>query len=182
MKTRNPKHFACGRLALVVILTGFQMQTALGGSVRVDYVFDSGPDSPRDAIKNCPYGGRIVFNVSAGGDGGTCNKGHYWVSGTIGHPDAGTLSGGQHSLAGGSWGVIGAVQTPGAPLLTITATAANLLILAWRSPSPGCALEQKDSLGAGNWTSVGQSPTDNGTTKSVTVSAGPGNKFYRLKK
>ena len=35
-------------------------------------------------------------------------------------PMPGTMSGGNYSLDGGFWGIIAAVQTPGAPWLTIT--------------------------------------------------------------
>jgi hypothetical protein len=33
-----------------------------------------------------------------------------------------------------------------------------------------------------NWTSAAQTPSDDGTTKTVTVPATAGNRFYRLKK
>jgi len=38
------------------------------------------------------------------GGGGTSTGGVYTVSGTIGQPDAGAMSGGSYSLAGGFWG------------------------------------------------------------------------------
>ena len=43
------------------------------------------------------------------GGGGASDGGVYSVSGTLGQPDAGTMSGGHYSLAGGFWG---ASQTP----------------------------------------------------------------------
>ena len=46
-------------------------------------------------------------------------------AGSIGQPDAGQASGGQFAAVGGFWGIIAAVQTPGAPLLTITRTVTN---------------------------------------------------------
>ena len=36
-------------------------------------------------------------------------------SGTIGQPDAESMSGGNYTLQGGFWGVVAAVQTVGAP-------------------------------------------------------------------
>jgi hypothetical protein len=117
------------------------------------------------------------------GGGGTSSNGQYSLSGTIGQPDAGaTMSGGSFSLDGGFWGVVAAVQTTGAPLLTIALTTTNTVILAWPSPSTGFGLEQSDSLSTPNWSSVVGTPDDNGTSRSVTVFAGSGNKFYRLKK
>jgi hypothetical protein len=54
------------------------------------------------------------------GGGGTSTGGVYAVSGTIGQLDAsGTMTGGSYSLTGGFWALY-AVQTPGAPTLTIT--------------------------------------------------------------
>jgi len=38
------------------------------------------------------------------GGGGTSSSGSYNVSGTIGQPDAGTLTGGAYTLLGGFWG------------------------------------------------------------------------------
>ncbi len=43
------------------------------------------------------------------GGGGTSTGGVFSVSGTIGQPDAGMMSGGNYSLAGGFWG---GIQTP----------------------------------------------------------------------
>jgi hypothetical protein len=37
----------------------------------------------------------------------------YAVSGTIGQPDAETMSGGNYTLQGVFWGIIAALQTPG---------------------------------------------------------------------
>ena len=43
------------------------------------------------------------------GGGGPSAGGSFSLNGTIGQPDAGTMSGGSYSLAGGFWG---AIQTP----------------------------------------------------------------------
>jgi hypothetical protein len=63
------------------------------------------------------------------GGGGTSTGGVYSVSGTIGQPDAGTMNSGDFSVTGGFWALY-AVQTPGAPWLTITLNPQP-------SPSPG---------------------------------------------
>jgi len=49
------------------------------------------------------------------GGGGTSSGGDFTLNGTIGQPDAGTMSGGNYSLAGGFWG---ATKTP-APVPTV---------------------------------------------------------------
>ena len=114
------------------------------------------------------------------GGGGASTGGVYSVSGTIGQPDAGAMAGGNYSLAGGFWSLI-AVQTPGAPLLTITASSSNVII-SWPSSSSGFGLQENTSLNPANWSAIPPTNSDNGTIKSITVPAGPGNRFYRLKK
>jgi hypothetical protein len=117
------------------------------------------------------------------GGGGVSTGGVYQVNGTIGQADAGVaMTGGNYSVSGGFWSLIAAVQTPGAPLLKITLTHTNTAVVSWPSPSTGFGLQQNSSAGTTNWTDVGLSPNDNGTTKSVVVPASPGSKFYRLKK
>jgi hypothetical protein len=115
------------------------------------------------------------------GGGGTSTGSVYSVSGTIGQPDAGVMSGGNYTLQGGFWGVAVAVQTEGAPLLTITRSGGSVII-SWPSPSTGFQLQENMALGSTNWTNVATLPSDNGTNKTVTVSPPIGNKFYRLKK
>jgi hypothetical protein len=117
------------------------------------------------------------------GGGGTSRGGVYTVSGTIGQPEAGNaMSGGSYSLTGGFWGVIAAVQTPGAPRLNITLTATTSVLISWPSPSTGWTLQHNTSLNTTNWSEVLTTPADDGTTKSVTVAPPVGNRFYRLKK
>src|ERR1039458_1945409 len=66
------------------------------------------------------------------GGGGTSTGGTYQVSGTIGQPDAGgAMTGGSYSLTGGFWSLY-AVQTPGAPLLTITYIGNQAIVFARR--------------------------------------------------
>ena len=43
------------------------------------------------------------------GGGGTSTNGPYALTGTIGQPDAGAMSGGNFTLQGGFWGVVPAV-------------------------------------------------------------------------
>ena len=79
------------------------------------------------------------------GGGGTSTGGVYSVTGTIGQPDAGAMSGGNFSLSGGFWGIIAAVQTPGAPLLTITLSN-SFAIVAWPDNAAGFRLENNSNL------------------------------------
>src|SRR5256885_16838054 len=59
------------------------------------------------------------------GGGGISTGGVFSISGTIGQPDAGRMSGGNYTLDGGFWGIFAAVQTPGAPLLRVFRTTTN---------------------------------------------------------
>ena len=113
------------------------------------------------------------------GGGGTSSGGNYTLTGTIGQPDAGAMIGGSYSLVGGFWGVAVAIQEVGAPLVTITRTG-NTVVISWSSSSTGFGVQETASLGSPTWASLGQTINDNGTTKSVTIPAPVGNKFYRL--
>src|SRR5215471_11484076 len=93
------------------------------------------------------------FTVDGGG--GTSTNGQFAVSGTIGQPDAGAMSGGNFSLTGGFWSLISVVQTPGAPLLRIILTATNTAVVSWPSPSSGFVLQQNtNGLNTVNWSNV----------------------------
>jgi hypothetical protein len=117
------------------------------------------------------------------GGGGTSTGGLYSVSGTIGQPDAGTtMSGGNFSVEGGFWSLIAAVQTIGAPRLTVTLTATNTAVVSWPFPSTGFTPEQNPAIGTANWTSVMSPVFNDGSFNWVIVPANQGNKFYRLRK
>ena len=114
------------------------------------------------------------FTVDGGG-AMNISGGNYTLSGTIGQPDAGRMSGGNEVLDGGFWGIIAFVS----PKLTITRSASNIVIC-WPSPSTGFKLQSRTNLGTGAWTDVSQTPTDNGTTKCVTLVVGTSQSFFRL--
>jgi hypothetical protein len=116
------------------------------------------------------------------GGGGTSTGGVFAISGTIGQPDASSqpLSGGNFSLTGGFWSLF-AVQTPGAPLLTITLNPQlSTVTVTWPSPSAGFVLQQNADLNTPNWVAVPQPVTDNGTHRFIIVNPPAGNRFYRL--
>jgi hypothetical protein len=125
------------------------------------------------------------FKIAGGGgsSSGTASNGTvYAVSGTIGQPDAGYLSGGNYAITGGFWGVIGVVQTPGAPFLAITAASPNV-VLSWPASDAGFTLQKNSSLNnPATWTSVTQSTNVISGTNTVTVPAPSGNLYFRLKK
>ena len=116
------------------------------------------------------------------GGGGTSTGGTYQVSGTIGQPDAsGAMTGGSYSLTGGFWALISVVQTPGAPLLTITLNPQlSTINVSWPSPSTGWTLQQNSDLTTTSW-STSSGISDNGTNKSITITSPTGNLFFRLR-
>jgi hypothetical protein len=114
------------------------------------------------------------YKIAGGGE--TSTGGTYQVSGTIGQPDAsGALTGGSYSLTGGFWSLY-AVQTSGAPLLTIT-YASNQAIVSWPSSVTGWMLQTNNNLATGIWGNYLGLVVNN----SVTNAPPKGNLFFRLK-
>ena len=123
----------------------------------------------------------IDWSTTDGG-GGTSTGGVFTVNGTIGQPDASqqAMTGGNYSLVGGFWSLV-AVQTPGAPLLSIFHTTTNTVAVSWPSPSTGWTLQQNtNSVSSVNWSNVSSGIQDDGTTKTLIVNPPTGNRFYRL--
>jgi hypothetical protein len=108
---------------------------------------------------------------------GTSTGGTYQVSGTVGQHDAGgPMAGGSYSLTGGFWSLIQVVQTPGAPLLTISHVG-NQAIVSWDPSVTGWTLQTNSTLFAGTWGNYLGTMVNN----SVTNSPPTGTVFFRLK-
>lgn len=117
------------------------------------------------------------------GGGGTSTGGLYSVTGTIGQPDAGTMSGGQFTLEGGFWSILAAVQTPGAPWLRVMRTATNTVVISWPASADNWRLQTTTDLHPGNsWTEIPPPYQTVSTNLSFTETAPTGNRFYRLQK
>jgi len=116
------------------------------------------------------------------GGGGTSTGGVYTVTGTIGQPDAGTLSGGSYTLNGGFWSIF-AVQTPGAPLLSVARSGANVIVSWLAANAAGFVLDQSATLTGAPipWSQVGFPYNTNSGVISITVPSPAGNKYYRLR-
>lgn len=118
------------------------------------------------------------------GGGGASTNGTYRLTGTIGQPDAGTMSGGGFTLQGGFWGVVAAVQTPGAPTLSVERSNA-VVVVSWPKPAAGFVLQYTPTLLSPTntvWTPIpGPYPT-NQTQFRYVESSPAGNRFYRLEK
>jgi hypothetical protein len=116
------------------------------------------------------------------GAGATVTGGSYSLSGSVGQPDAGTLTGGEFTLMGGFWAVALPAETAAAPLLTIALTATNSVLLSWPSPSSGFVLEQSTRMEQPAWAGAGLKESDDGTTRSVIVPVSIATRFFRLRK
>jgi len=110
------------------------------------------------------------------GGGGTSTGGVYSVSGTIGQPDAGgPMTNGQYAVTGGFWSLPQAVQTEGAPTLTIAKGASGFANISWTPPSTNWLLQERLSLSSGGWSNA-----PSGSTNPIVVPTTVPAKFYRL--
>jgi hypothetical protein len=125
---------------------------------------------------NCLAQYSINWHTVDGG-GGTSTGGVYSVSGTIGQPDAGTMSGGPYTLQGGFWAAAVAVQMLNAPTLNILPIGAGQATISWAPTTPGFVLQETWNLSTPSW-----SNSVSGATNPVTVPAAGSTKFYRLVK
>lgn len=68
------------------------------------------------------------------------------------------------------------------PKLSMSLTTTNTVVASWPSPSTDYKLEQTVTLSPSSWSSVTNTPADDGSVKRVTlpVEAGPG--LFRLQK
>ena len=66
------------------------------------------------------------------------------------------------------------------PTLTVR-RAGSKVVLSWPSPSTGFLLLQSPGMNPPNWTTNNTTPSDNGTTRSITNNSPTGVQFYRLK-
>lgn len=116
------------------------------------------------------------------GGGGTSTNGTVTLRGTIGQLDAGRLTNGTTVLNGGFWGGLAVVQTPGAPLLTITLNSQlSTINVSWPSPSTGFQLQQNtNDVSSVNWSNAPGDIQDDGTNRTLVVNPPTGNRFYRL--
>lgn len=114
------------------------------------------------------------FTVDGGG--GTSSGGSYTLSGTIGQPDAGRLSGGSFMLEGGFWLGVTTVAIPGGPTLFIQQLGLEVRV-SWTPATPGFVLQQAGTLEPSSW---GAAPS--GAQNPATMPARETARFYRLVK
>lgn len=123
---------------------------------------------------------------SVDGGGGSSTGGVYSVSGTIGQPDAGRMSGGNFTLEGGFWGVIAAIQTEGAPTLAVELVGGQVRV-SWPAPAPNWVLTETNRLnsaGSPPWpvVSTAQYQTNDGRVFILTAPQPLQNRYFQLRK
>jgi hypothetical protein len=124
-----------------------------------------------------PYS--VDWHKVAGG-GGTSTNGQYALSGTIAQHDAGgTMTGGGYSAYGGFWAAY-TLPTPGAPMLHISQTGPNTVLVWWSPASANQILQTNGDLNSATWVAYGGTTNSIGGTNSVTISPPIGNLFFRL--
>ncbi|MCX8089468.1 MAG: hypothetical protein N3I86_00815 [Verrucomicrobiae bacterium] len=95
------------------------------------------------------------------------------------------MSGGNFTLVGGFWSVVAAVQTPGAPYLTVFRSATNTVVVSWPlAGAEGWVLQATNALwsGAASWPVIPPPYQTNGTNLQFIEPSPTGNKFFRLHK
>ena len=108
------------------------------------------------------------------GGGGTSAGGVYSVSGTLGQPDTGNMTGGDFVVHGGFW-VSAAVQVEGAPWLYILAEGGTNVVVSWIPAAPGWVLQEALTLQT-NWVDSVSGPTN-----PISIPAIEATMFYRLR-
>jgi hypothetical protein len=89
------------------------------------------------------------------------------------------MSGGGYSITGGFWSIISAMQTAGAPLLSITRSGAQAIV-SWSESAAGFVLEQSSTLMSSSWSASPATLATNAGVISATVTASSGYQFFRL--
>ena len=115
--------------------------------------------------------------------GGTSVAGGYSVSGVIGQPDAGRMSGGVYAVEGGFLSVAVDPEKPITPVwLHISVTTTNTVLVAWPASATGLVLRQKADVEPGTWLEVPVVPTVVADEYQMVIAPAAGNVFYRLEK
>lgn len=109
------------------------------------------------------------------------------MAGVIGQPAVARLNSRDYTLDGGYLSIVAAIQTPGAPELSVRLTTTNSVVVSWPMTWPGWVLTETPELPAPAWTEVPQVPlevavADDVVVKQVVVAPPVGKRFYKLRK
>ena len=76
--------------------------------------------------------------------------------------------------------VLLSANTPAVPLLNISLTGPNTVVVAWPSSATGFVLQQNSDLTSANWLDFNGTVNDDGTTKTAIITPLIGNQYFRL--
>ncbi|MBI1841439.1 MAG: hypothetical protein HYR88_11390 [Verrucomicrobia bacterium] len=120
------------------------------------------------------------------GGGGVSSGGGYTVSGTIGQPDAGVMTGGDFVVSGGFWSAFSGFSVESSLSVRAALTPEGSLQLSWALPASGYVLQRLGTLsGDGSglpWADVPFPYETNATEIRFIVPLSPasGAQYYRL--
>ena len=117
------------------------------------------------------------WTTDGGGGTSASADGRFSMSGTIGQPDAGTMSGGPFTLSGGFW----YSQTPPCDcrITCMPSPDGHSLVLNWPACCAGFVLEATDALGPdANWGTVACPPGATTCTTAIDRTT----RFFRLRR
>lgn len=118
--------------------------------------------------------GLTITPASIDGGGGLSTASTYTLAGTVGQPDAGSLSGGRYALDGGLWpGLLTRVVIPDGPTLQIVSSDAFVTV-SWTPAIAGFVLQEADAP-EGTWRNA-----PSGSQNPVTLPASAEVRFLRL--
>ncbi len=113
------------------------------------------------------------------GGGGVSTGGVFAVNGTVGQPDAGVMTGGNFSLAGGFWGVVIPVQQSNAPVLFIANLQNGAVKVSWSPNTPEFVLQEAADL---NPLPVAWTNAPAAWTNGAVLPAASQTRYFRLSK
>ena len=143
-----------------------------------------GSDATNGPLHLLPYDGswqipgpQLVSRITGGG--GASSSANFALTGSIGQGDAGgTLHGTNFSLAGGLWGLITVVQTPGLPQLTVSYSGTGIQV-SW--PNTGNYTLQQRARNTGvPWVNSSYPITTANGTNSIIITTPSGRLYFRL--
>lgn len=126
----------------------------------------------------------LEWSVVAAG-GGQSSGGDFVLEGSAGEAESGPMSGGDFELSEGFWSLVGAVDTPGAPPLSVTVTGGQVLLSWAASAGTNFVVEEAVVLGSPpattTWNTVNLTPQLNNSMEVIQLPLAAGNRFYRLR-
>ncbi len=121
-----------------------------------------------------------IDNPTISNGGGTSSNSQYTLSGTIGQPASDSANSSGYGLATGFWSAVIPLNTPDAPLLTITRIGGNIM-LSWSASAGVFKLEETTDLNAPIiWTLSKATIVTENEVSTATLPNNGGLRFFRL--